>query len=213
MQHKVFVPMRIHGLKKIFLLVTSSIVPWLSLANDDELKFEQSLEKAKYILIGKVSAINNDVKRVNIVEFLKGEEVLGSWKEFRVVERNCMINKCLAVGDKGVFFIASADEGFVRLVEETPYALFTSETLPVIIEVMKDVSGLDGSHAWQKKGNLYSNRAFRINKGERFQMIEVIGEGECKIRYRENEYHLSSCPWLPGFTDHQSETFLVVPPN
>lgn len=88
-----------------------------------------------------------------------------------------------------------------------------AETLPVTIEVTKDVSGLDGSHSWQKKGNLYSNRAFQIRKGERFQMIEVFSEGECRIRYRGNEYNLSSCPWLPGFTDHQSETFVVVPPN
>ncbi len=86
-----------------------------------------------------------------------------------------------------------------------------AETLPVTIEVTRDVKGLDGSHSWQKKGNLYSNRAFQINKGERFQMIEAYSEGECKIRYKDDEYNLSSCPWMPGFTDHQKETFVVLP--
>ena len=79
---------------------------------------------AKYILIGEVTSLDSDVKTIQIAGFLKGEEILGRWQRFKVVEGECPEKGCLKRGDEGVFFIKSADEGFVSFVREKPYALF-----------------------------------------------------------------------------------------
>ena len=55
------------------------------------------------------------------------------------------------------------------------------------------------------------SEVFTVKKGERFAMIEILNEGECRIRLRGRELNVSSCYWLEGFTDHQSDFFKVVP--
>ena len=78
--------------------------------------------------------------------------------------------------------------------------------LPVTIEVARDVDvrsserQSDGRYG-QLRGTLYSSEAFRIKKGQRFQMVKIYGEGECRIRFQEKEYDLGSWPWLDGFRD------------
>jgi hypothetical protein len=41
-------------------------------------------------------------------------------------------------------------------------------------------------------------------------MIAVGQEGGCRIRFRKQEYDVSSCPWLEGFSDHWTDIFEVV---
>jgi hypothetical protein len=65
----------------------------------------------------------------------------------------------------------------------------------------------------ESRGKLYVDfkiRPFRLRKGQRFQMVEIGQEGGCRIRVNEREYDLSSCPWLPGFTDPQSDIYEIV---
>ena len=87
--------------------------------------------------------------------------------------------------------------------------------LPATIEALQDVPAHLEDLPTQQRGVLYivgpkSFRPFTIKKGQRFQMLRVLREGECRIRFEKNEYLVSSCPWLEGFTDHQAEVFEVV---
>jgi hypothetical protein len=90
--------------------------------------------------------------------------------------------------------------------------------LPITIEVTRDVDvksserQSNGRYA-QLRGTLYSLEAFRIMKGQRFQMVMIYPEGECRIRFEKREYDLSSCPWLDGFRDHQTDIFRIVVPS
>lgn len=49
-----------------------------------------------------------------------------------------------------------------------------------------------------------------LNKGQRFEMVQDLGEGSCRIEFEGNRFDLQSCPWLPGFRDPQSDVFRVV---
>ena len=62
------------------------------------------------------------------------------------------------------------------------------------------------------RGVLYlsGGRSFTIAKGQRFLMVKVYDEGECRIKFENREYDVGSCPWLDGFRDHQEDIFKVV---
>ncbi|MEP6832120.1 MAG: hypothetical protein ABJB74_01950 [Gemmatimonas sp.] len=94
-----------------------------------------------------------------------------------------------------------------------PWAVVTQRA-PVVIEALRDVQVIkensDGTSG-QHRGVLYSHDTLHIAKSTRFTMIKELGEGECRVRVKERELELSSCPWLPGFTDHQSDIFRVIP--
>ena len=87
-----------------------------------------------------------------------------------------------------------------------------SVVMPLTIEALRDVPvrtserRADGSFG-QERGVLYSHVAFVIPKGERFRMVEQLGEGSCRVEIRATQYVLSFCPWLPGFTDQQLDVF------
>jgi hypothetical protein len=89
-------------------------------------------------------------------------------------------------------------------------------TLPLTIEVAQDVPiktserRSDGSNG-QERGVLYSTEAFRIGRGQTFEMTAVLREGGCRIRFQGEEHEPSSCPWLPGFADRQADIFQIVP--
>ena len=88
--------------------------------------------------------------------------------------------------------------------------------LPVTIEVTQDVDVKSSERRphgsfGQVRGRLYASKAFRIRKGQRFQMVKIYAEGECRIRFQRKEYDLTSCPWLDGFADHQSDIFRTSP--
>jgi hypothetical protein len=86
--------------------------------------------------------------------------------------------------------------------------------LPVTIEAKRDVEVTQFQEAHDSRGMLYLDdfkaKAFRLKKGQRFQMLEVGKEGGCRIRFEDKEYGLISCPWLPGFLDHQTDVFSIV---
>jgi len=86
--------------------------------------------------------------------------------------------------------------------------------LPVTVEVKRDVEVTHNTESHESRGKLYLDdvkaKAFWLRKGQRFQMVETGQEGSCRIRFRGKEYGLTSCPWLDGFGDHQSDVFRIV---
>jgi hypothetical protein len=86
-------------------------------------------------------------------------------------------------------------------------------SLPITIEALRDVfmkTAEHEAHDSQERGALYSTNSLQIAKGERFQMVAVLAEGGCRIEFHGALHELSSCPWLPGFTDTQVGVFRVV---
>jgi hypothetical protein len=84
--------------------------------------------------------------------------------------------------------------------------------LPATIEALHDVPAQSVQGSQQLRGVLYvsGGRSFTIAKGQRFSMVKVYDEGECRIKFENTEYDVSSCPWLDGFRDHQEDVFKVV---
>ena len=84
--------------------------------------------------------------------------------------------------------------------------------LPITIEVLRDVPAHKDDQPSQQRGVLYAStpKPFTIRKGQRFLMIKVYSEGECRIEFEKRQYDVASCPWLDGFADHQSDIFKVV---
>ena len=113
--------------------------------------------------------------------------------------------------------------GFIAVLLVAPLAsaqvrsgpVWDGQSLPITIEVLSDVPvktserTADGSFG-QERGVLYSGAAFLISKGQRFRMVELLGEGRCRIELQGSRYALSSCPWVPGFTDSQADVFRIV---
>ena len=80
-------------------------------------------------------------------------------------------------------------------------------SVPITIEVARDVPVRPCGF---ERGVLCAAADFIIPRGGRFQMLEVRPEGGCIIRYRESEHEVSSCPWVLGFADPQSQVFVIV---
>jgi hypothetical protein len=88
----------------------------------------------------------------------------------------------------------------------------TAVRLPVTIEAAKDVPARLDDGTTQRRGTLYvSGGPFLIKKGQRFQMVRIYSEGQCRILLEKKEYYVSSCPWLDGFADHQTDIFRIIP--
>jgi hypothetical protein len=83
---------------------------------------------------------------------------------------------------------------------------------PVTIEALQDVPAHAAGTGRQERGVLYvsGGKSFTIRKGQRFLMVKVYAEGECRIQFAKEEYDVSSCPWMDGFTDHQKDVFKIV---
>jgi hypothetical protein len=77
--------------------------------------------------------------------------------------------------------------------------------LPITVEVKRDVDVTHNAEPYESRGKLYLDnpkaKAFRLKKGQRFQMIKIGQEGSCRIRFEDQDYGLTSCPWLEGFSD------------
>lgn len=41
-------------------------------------------------------------------------------------------------------------------------------------------------------------------------MIKIGPEGGWEIKFGGQQYGLTSCPWLEGFSDHQTDVFTVI---
>lgn len=85
---------------------------------------------------------------------------------------------------------------------------------PVTIEALQDVDVIVNRSPNEPRGKLCledsRDKPFTIKKGERFQMVRVASEGGCRIRHEEKEFNVTSCPWLEGFRDHQTDFFRVI---
>lgn len=80
-------------------------------------------------------------------------------------------------------------------------------SLPVTIQVAIDVP-LRPTGC--QRGVLCAEGDLVIREGERFQMTEIGLEGGCTIEFRGSRFEPSSCAWLLGFSDAQSEIFIIV---
>ena len=93
--------------------------------------------------------------------------------------------------------------------------LVAQNRVVVRIEVQRNVDvrkseRLSDSTAHQLRGVLYADTAFQLRKGQQFTMSATLAEGSCRVRIVAREIHVSSCPWLPGFRDHQADIFKVI---
>ena len=83
--------------------------------------------------------------------------------------------------------------------------------LPATIEALRDVTVGGGVHV---RGTLSvfgpDSDEFVIKKGERFQMVAIYREGQCRIRFKKIERDIASCHWLEGFGDAEADVFKVV---
>jgi hypothetical protein len=84
------------------------------------------------------------------------------------------------------------------------------DRIPLTIQVRRDVEVLPDSAPSQSRGRLFSDTTLVIRKGERIVMEWVGPEGGCRVVYKGHRLELSSCPWLPGFADHQTDIFEIV---
>jgi hypothetical protein len=83
--------------------------------------------------------------------------------------------------------------------------------LPATIEALRDVTVGRGPHE-RTRLTIFGDDSgeFVIKKGERFQMVAIYSEGECRIRFQKMERDISSCYWLEGFADQEPDVFRVV---
>lgn len=79
------------------------------------------------------------------------------------------------------------------------------------VEVQRDVEVRRSDGGPEKRGTLYSSKTVVVRKGERLEMVQRLGEGGCRVLFKGQLYDLTSCPWLPGFQDHQGDIFKLQP--
>jgi hypothetical protein len=84
--------------------------------------------------------------------------------------------------------------------------------LPATIEALQDVPARPVETGVQARGVLYvtGGKAFTIKQGRRFLMVKIASEGACRIEFDKRRHDVSSCPWLDGFADHQTDVFKVI---
>ena len=87
--------------------------------------------------------------------------------------------------------------------------VWDGESLPLTIEVTQDVPVSPRYCVNQPRATL-CGAEFTINKGQRFHVVEMLQEGGCRIVFLGTSHELASCPWMPGFRDHQADIFKVV---
>lgn len=95
----------------------------------------------------------------------------------------------------------------------SPRTAAPSQGLPITIEVKQDVE-VTQAYSQESRGKLYLDdveaQTFWLRKGQKFQMVEIGQEGSCRIKFEGKQYGLTSCPWLEGFSDHQTDVFSIV---
>jgi hypothetical protein len=90
--------------------------------------------------------------------------------------------------------------------------------LPATIRALQDVSVEPYPLEWpvtaeRPRSLIYiwnAEKGFKIKKGETFQMVKILPEGNCAFRFKDKTYETAYCYWLDGFTDHHSDVFVVT---
>lgn len=109
---------------------------------------------------------------------------------------------CLSCRDSDTSPKSSRD-GDVEAVRE-PVGTSTS----LVIILMRDVRVVDRGAAPEERGVLYGDTSLVLPRGTELTMIRIGLEGGCTVRRGALMLSLTSCPWLDGFPDHQSDIFL-----
>jgi hypothetical protein len=92
-------------------------------------------------------------------------------------------------------------------------AVWDGRSVPITVQVLKAVpvrsaQSLGGER--MARGTLYARQDLLIASGARFKVVSLDGEGTCTIEYLGQRHSLLNCPWMPGYTDPQSDIFKVV---
>jgi hypothetical protein len=83
--------------------------------------------------------------------------------------------------------------------------------LPVTISILQDVQvNAVAENPGADAASRYSLVTLGFRKTQQFQMIDIHLEGGCRILFEDREYDMASCPWLPGFRDHEEDIFKVM---
>jgi hypothetical protein len=82
--------------------------------------------------------------------------------------------------------------------------------VPLKIVARRNVEVRRDGVAPQERGVLYGDTSLLITRGDSFEMQRVGPEGGCQVMYKGRAMELSSCPWLPGFSDHQWDVFAIL---
>jgi hypothetical protein len=120
----------------------------------------------------------------------------------RWATRDSRVGRCL------VAMIGSLSAASAHFSQADP--VWDGQTVPITIEVTKDVPVSPRYCTVGQRGTLCTNSEFVIGKGQRFQMVEKLSEGECWIEFQGSRHLLQSCWWMPGFTDNQADVFVIV---
>ena len=84
------------------------------------------------------------------------------------------------------------------------------QSVPVAIQVRGEIP-LRPCENYQERGVLCSRGAIdSVSEGDVFHMTEIGSEGGCTIDLRGQEFEISSCPWVEGFSDPQEDLFAIV---
>lgn len=85
---------------------------------------------------------------------------------------------------------------------------------PLTIRVKQKVEVIRGERCVDR-GKLClddtDSKPFTIEKGETFEMIEELGEGSCRIRFKKHDAEISDCWWAEGFRDKRPDIYEVIP--
>ena len=119
----------------------------------------------------------------------------------RWAARHCRVSRC------GIATIALLALG--ALVSEGD-VIWDGQSVPITIEVAKDVPVSPRYCAVGQRGTLCTNAEFIIGQGQRFQMVQKLSEGECWIEFQGSRHLLQSCWWMSGFRDNQADIFVIV---
>jgi hypothetical protein len=91
-------------------------------------------------------------------------------------------------------------------------------TVPIAVQVTQDVPMGRGNCGAYVRGTLCATNVTDrtitddviIKKGQQVRVLDYLGEGGCELEFAGARYSLGSCPWHPGFSDKQSDIFIVV---
>ena len=90
----------------------------------------------------------------------------------------------------------------------------SDQRVPVTVRVKQRVEVIRGKGCMERDKLCLddtTSKPFTIEKGETFEMIEELQEGNCRIRFKKREVEISDCWWRQGFRDQRLDIYEVIP--
>ena len=90
----------------------------------------------------------------------------------------------------------------------------SDQRVPVTVRVKQRVEVIRGEGCKERDKLCLDDtmsKPFTIEKGETFEMIEELHEGNCRIRFKKREAEISACWWRQGFRDQRPDIYEVIP--